>query len=557
MRSGAALAALLLAAPCLTFASWAAGGPPTGRPGPAPFATTDHFTSALACARCHDRLQTTAGEPLPLVAAWRTSLMAHSFVEPLWQAKVRSETLRNPQLDALIEDKCATCHAPMAHTEAGKAGASVLLFGESGLLDPDHPLHAIAVEGVGCTLCHQIQATDDLGSPASASGGFSIADADAADGRRIHGPFADPFRSMVGAVDYLPVQGTQTTESALCATCHDLETPYVDAQGNVVSTADTLFPEQSPYVEWLHSDFRPGGEAHAECQSCHMTVAGDARIASAPPWLPVREGVFRHEFWTENTTLLEILEQFCGELGCSGEGLDGAQESGRDYLAGSRAVEVVAASLLQDRLEVTVRVVNRTGHKLPTGIPIRRVYLHATVRDSSGALVFESGGLVDGLRIAGVDADSDPLAWEPHHDLITSSDQVQVYEGIMGSVEGEATYTLLRAGRFLKDNRLPPAGFDPATAPARILPVGGCLTDDDFSGGSDLVTYRISDLSGSRYSVTVELLDQPLSYGIVRDLLEDVEDPYVARFARMLDSVTPSSERIAETSVVVDRTPAP
>ncbi|MGC8781083.1 MAG: hypothetical protein ACP5UQ_09485, partial [Anaerolineae bacterium] len=70
--------------------------------------------------------------------------------------------------------------------------------------------------------------------------------------------------------------------------------------------------------------------------------------------------------------------------------------------------------------------------------------------------------------IAGNDADADPLKFEPHYDLITAADQVQIYEPIMGDHEGKVTYTLLRAARYLKDNRLLPAGADKAKLPADI-----------------------------------------------------------------------------------------
>ena len=68
----------------------------------------------------------------------------------------------------------------------------------------------------------------------------------------------------------------------------------------------------------------------------------------------------------------------------------------------------------------------------------------------------------------GVDADADRATFEPHYDLITSPDQVQVYEAIMGNNLNEVTYTLLRGADYLKDNRLLPQGFDKATAPSDV-----------------------------------------------------------------------------------------
>ncbi|MEZ4765321.1 MAG: hypothetical protein R3C26_19700 [Calditrichia bacterium] len=35
--------------------------------------------------------------------------------DPLFRAKVSAEVAENPALQAVIEDKCTTCHAPIPH----------------------------------------------------------------------------------------------------------------------------------------------------------------------------------------------------------------------------------------------------------------------------------------------------------------------------------------------------------------------------------------------------------------------------------------------------------
>ena len=70
------------------------------------------------------------------------------------------------------------------------------------------------------------------------------------------------------------------------------------------------------------------------------------------------------------------------------------------------------------RLDADVVVRNLTGHKLPTGYPSRRVWLHVTVRDAAGAVVFESGAVEPTGAIAGNDNDADRERVEPHYDEI-------------------------------------------------------------------------------------------------------------------------------------------
>lgn len=51
-------------------------------------------------------------------------------------------------------------------------------------------------------------------------------------------------------------------------------------------------------------------------------------------------------------------------------------------------------------------------------------------------------------------------------------DQVRIYEPIMGHSDSAVTYTLLRAAKYLKDNRLLPPGFVKQDAPVDIAVYG-------------------------------------------------------------------------------------
>jgi hypothetical protein len=202
-------------------------------------------------------------------------------------------------------------------------------------------------------------------------------------------------------------------------------------------------------------------------------------------------------------------------------------------------------------LSLTLKVENKVGHKFPSGIPARRSWLHVIVKDGRGQVVFESGKSQADGSIAGNDADVNPATYEPHYDLITSQDQVQIYEPIMLDSDGLATYTLLRAAIYAKDNRLLPSGFNKATAPADIAVRGSAVDDGNFTAGQDLITYRVN-VYGKRRPLTVtgELLFQTVSYPFVEDMRNGATD-LVNRFLGFYDATdkTPKMISTVQTSV--------
>ena len=65
----------------------------------------------------------------------------------------------------------------------------------------------------------------------------------------------------------------------------------------------------------------------------------------------------------------------------------------------------------------------------------------------------------------------------------------------------------------MKDNRILPTGFDPASADARVQPAGGAASDADFTAGSDRVRYSVAvDPAAGPFTVEAELWFQPIGY---------------------------------------------
>jgi hypothetical protein len=480
------------------------------------------FSGSGICATCHSVLVDGSGEDVSMPPRWQGTMMANSSKDPLWQAKVSSEVVRNPALQSVIEGKCAACHMPMAYTEAKANGDPVAILGE-GFLQDDHPLHEVALDGVSCTLCHQVQG-DNFDTPESFSGGYHIDVSTEPPDRQLYGPYQDPEQSIMrSAVGYTPLYAGHLEEAAFCATCHTLYTPFVDAAGNVLGE----FPEQVPYLEWEQSLYGDGVGQDASCQSCHMPVVEGAVVISSVPAdgsLPPREPFALHDFVGGNVYMLYLHKSNVGDLGLTTapDNLLETQDRTIGQLRAAAKLSIQETQLQGEVLNVTLSVTVGTGHKFPTGFPSRRTWVHLTVRDADRQIVFESGRLRSDGSIVGNDADVDPFSFEPHYDLITSPDQVQIYEAIMHDSDGAVTYTLLRGAGYAKDNRLLPTGFDKETADTDTAVWGQAIADQDFLGGSDQLSYQI-DVQGHQgpFSVVATLYYQSVSYRFEQDLLQD------------------------------------
>lgn len=511
---------------------------PSASPGNPSF-TSEHFSGSSNCTQCHNGIKDSSGKDVSIETDWSSTMMANSTRDPFWRAKVRSELNRNPQLTDVINDKCTRCHAPMANFEAKSSNETKGIL-DGGFLSVSHPRHDEAMNGVSCTLCHQVQDAPNLGTLSSFTGRYEIGN-----NKTIYGPFENPFANpMIMQTGYTPTYSAHIKSSKMCATCHNLKTPYVDQFGTVLSTTpESEFPEQMPYSEWEHSSYASTNPK--SCQGCHMSRANGVKISTMPMMLGTRDNFAIHEFVGANKLMLDIFNNNKEQLGVLSNNFAETIDKTQTMLNSSAAITPVNQSLGSDNaLNFTLKINSNTGHKLPSAYPSRRVVLHVTVKDAQGTVVFESGKINANGSIDGVDADTNLAAFEPHYDLITAPDQVQVYEAIMGDNQNQVTYTLLRGMVYLKDNRLLPQGFNKSTAPNDIKVVGDALNDANFVGGSDEISYRISGLSGSSYQVEAELIHQPIAYSFALDLFNEVDNE-VEDFKTMFNASNSKSSRIA------------
>jgi hypothetical protein len=494
---------------------------------PLPFGRTIIFSGSGNCAMCHTGDGTVLsqnGVDISPPTYWRSTMMANSSKDPFWLAMVAEEVHNYPQLQQTIETTCTRCHAPMGYTEA-------LYNGQNNYSINEMKQDPIANDGVSCTACHQIK-PDNFGSQNSYSGHYVIQNDSI-----IYGPYENPeLTYMQMIVNYTPQYTTHMNKSELCATCHTLFTPYLDNQGQIAGQ----FPEQTPYLEWKNSVY---SAQNIQCQDCHMPKTYEPiDIATIPPAHQVlRTPYWKHEFVGGNVYMLNMLKNNIDSLGitASAENFDSTIARAEFNLT-QKALELEVTDLVEnDSLNIFVKLTNKAGHKLPAGIPFRRMWIHLKVLDSNNNIIFESGNWNSNGEIVGLNSD-----YEPHYDLIRNTNDVQIYEGVMIDVDGNVTNRLLRASQYIKDNRIPPAGFT-STHPSYDTTAifGNALNDPNFNkengsegSGSDIITYRIPIAGNSTYTVTAEVFFQSIKPKVV-DYLSSISEPDINKFVTMYNQL--------------------
>jgi hypothetical protein len=471
--------------------------------------STPDFQTSDRCVACHNGMKTAAGEDFSIGLDWRASIMANSSRDPYWQASVRRETIDHPGATADIQDECSHCHMPMAYYEAHLQQKKVEVFSHLPF-DADKKEDAKAADGVSCAVCHQIS-KKNLGTRASFVGNFVIDPPEVPSQRAEHGPFvidAGHQRVMQSSTGgFVPGEGTQIRDSALCATCHTLYTAALGKDGKVTGE----LPEQMPYQEWQHSAYADNGS----CQSCHMPEVKEKTPVTSL-FGELRQGARHHSFVGSNFFVERILNTYRQDLSVAAlpEELNAASQRTMNFLQSQSArVSIPKVEASEGKLRIDVLVENLTGHKLPTAYPSRRVWLHVLIRDRDGRTVFESGALNPNGSIQGNVNDTDPSRFEPHFREITSGDQVEIYEPILKDPEGNVTTGLLTAIGYIKDNRLLPRGFDKSTAEKDIAVVGDAAQDPNFTDKGSVVRYSPAvESSAGPFHIEAELWYEPIGF---------------------------------------------
>jgi len=298
------------------------------------------------------------------IASAQNCAICHGDVSTQWQQSAHAQAATDAYYQALaamfIEERgivavryCATCHNPIGLMKgeidpdaAQRESAQGQSAYEARALGVAIPLSSAAAEGVTCGVCHQaINVTDR-----PTNGSFHIA-LDAPPPDDLVGQLS--LRAAPEAHRAVMLRAV-VAQAQLCGSCHNLHLP------------DNGMALEPTYDEWLNSSYPSRG---ATCQNCHLPAIPGRNVDSNLPQrvrahggIPGSPGSLPG--LASDTTLLRKAAELDAALNWSGSGLI-----------------------------ATVTITNSgAGHYLPTGADdLRQVWLEATLSDSTGRRVWQSG----------------------------------------------------------------------------------------------------------------------------------------------------------------------
>jgi hypothetical protein len=435
--------------------------PPRGAPTPRALAPLDERDRGAArCASCHARE----------AAEWSRSVMAHAARSPLFGALEslveeqvgRSDdcphgagVLREARDDTACRARatglpitgsggplwCARCHAPLSTVGRALPAWDARPGGDPSTRRPLADLASpTALEGIGCTLCHEAHGpVGPRGSggfegnptwtsfltgvtyatrPEDARGLFGIGNSGYA--IRAGELFAAPGSRALGA-HLRPTEDARAylRSSQLCGACHDVRLFGADAlRGEPFKRLRDAYSE---WATWAAGEARAGREAPT-CQDCHMSTfpgvcVPDARatgnagcprgtrfVRRAPGELALHPttpssaratGVRSHAFASVDLPLSPGVDpRVFDDPTLDDDGAPVGLRRKRDLLLRATfRLAIDGARRAGARLEIPVVVENvGAGHRAPAGFSQEReIWVELVARDASGRVVYEVG----------------------------------------------------------------------------------------------------------------------------------------------------------------------
>ncbi len=447
-------------------------------PGTQPNKLSQRIANAGGCQACHGYYDSQT-EPFAL---WASSMMGQATRDPIFHACL---AIAN-QDAAFAGELCLRCHTPGG-----------FLMGRVD--DPSGAnLQAIDMQGVSCNVCHRMVDPDhtpgvDPEEDVAILNSIAVPVGEPHSGSMVVDPFdvrRGPFDiSLINPHPWL--QSPFHRSSTMCATCHDVSNPVYERQPDgsyALGTLDArhptlnkfdMYPIERTYSEWSRSLFasgpvemggRFGGNrsAVASCQDCHMpSTTGTGCNPDIGP--PVRNDMPRHFFNGANTWVLRGVRALYddAETFLSEQLVNDSIARAQDMLR--RASDL---TVTQTGQFLSARIINFSGHKLPTGYAEgRRMWVNVKYFNAQGVVIDERGTYNTATA-----------------ELVESN--TKVYEAVQGLDAAAAAATGRPFGpgfhfainnTYFKDNRIPPMGFTNAGfAAVQASPVDATYSDGQY-----------------------------------------------------------------------------
>jgi hypothetical protein len=359
----------------------------------APVETPARFEGSDSCVTCHSVQH----------SEWQGSMMHFGARSPVFQAMevtVRKLTGRFGPHDSKNPTFCINCHAPLSAYHNEMAGVS---RGEPTA----HALGNVGGEGVSCTFCHSASAPKLRKAPEKGALGDGLSNAlfFFAPTFTLVGPTeSDSDDPKPAASSYhnrgfnpKPAASRFLKSSEFCGACHNVHLP----NSFDVGTEEPFQREQNTYTEWKNGPYsgknNPWGK-EVGCRDCHMSLYGLRDKSTGEDFAP---GSFPNTHISSSKGALRrhAIHQFLGvslPLSNDAELPATANDERERLLKKAVSLTVTGKTVATNTLGFEITLLNKgAGHRVPSGIPERELWVEVLVKDEMGEVVYQSGALTD------------------------------------------------------------------------------------------------------------------------------------------------------------------
>ncbi len=292
---------------------------------------------------------------------WSGSMHAYASEDPVF---VAMNQRGQRETNGALGDFCVKCHAPMAV--------------ELGLTDGrnfDPAAMPAQAKGITCYFCHNVKSVED-----THNNGLVLAH-----DQTMRGGLADPVRSPAHRSSYDPLMDSDSNQSELCGSCHDVVTPRGVAL-------------ERTYQEWQTTFFaEPDPAHHLTCGGCHMASSTDV-IADAPGLeVKSRRAGFHEHLWPGIDQALTPFPEREAQAAAIQRDLDSSIAIVGPAPLGSTLQP--GGICLDPPGELRVRIDSiSVAHSWPSGAAQdRRAWLEVIAYDKDGMRLFGSGEVLPGM----------------------------------------------------------------------------------------------------------------------------------------------------------------